>query len=79
MSLKQDLLVRLANVKPTHGGYRKAQDCIVEIQKIRRERDDALAERTSLLDRVSYLRRRVNELEAELTSVSARNAAERAA
>lgn len=78
MSLKQDLLVRLANVKPTHGGYRKAQDCIVEIQKIRRERDDALSERTSLLDRIAGQKKRIEALESELDATNARSAAQAA-
>lgn len=78
MSLKQDLLERLANVKPNHGGYRKAQDALSEIQKLRRERDEALAERTSLLDRIAGQKRRIETLESELSVINERHAAEAA-
>ena len=64
--MSRDLLERLGAIKSNHGNYRKAQDAIKEITKTRRERDEALAERTSLLERISSQKRHIDRLEVAL-------------
>lgn len=75
----KSILERLDAVKPSHGTYRKARDAFNEIVNCRRERDEALAERTSLLDRIASLKRQNEALISKLGDTSARHAAERAA
>jgi hypothetical protein len=71
--MSRDLLDRLGAVKPNHGNYRKAQDAIAEILKSRRERDEALAERTSLLERISSQKRHIDRLEVALVEANAKH------
>ena len=35
--VKPDILVRLGNIKPNHGSYRKAQDAMIEITNLRKK------------------------------------------
>lgn len=71
MRVKGTIVERLSRVKPSHGAYRMAQDAIKEIQTLsvmtlRRERDEALAERTHLLDRLANQRSVIEGLSRDL-------------
>lgn len=69
----KDIIERLQAIRPNHGSYRKAQDAVSEILKNRRERDEALAERTSLLERISSQKRHIDRLEVSLIEANAKH------
>lgn len=69
--IRGTILERLARVKPRQGSYAVCRDAIKEIQSLsamslKRERDEALAERTFLLDRINSQKRLIADLEAAL-------------
>jgi len=61
---KADILERLSAIKPNHGGYRKAQDAMIEIAALRKRE----AEKNR---RIMELEARVAELERQLPRVAA--------
>lgn len=66
------IVERLARVKPGNGApYAMARDALAELRRLsestlKRERDEALAERTSLLDRLANQRNVIEGLTRDL-------------
>jgi hypothetical protein len=74
--IRGTVVERLARVKPSHGAYALARDAIEQLKALseatlKRERDEALAERTSLLDRISKQKQLIAELDAALNRARA--------
>jgi hypothetical protein len=71
------IVERLSRVKPGNGAsHAMARDALKEILRLsestlKHERDEALAERTSLLDRIASQKRVIAELEATLNRARA--------